>query len=61
MISLEELRELEPGLKDMSDAEVTKIRILLYSQAQLALKCFIDSKTSKKEVRDKKTHSDTGI
>lgn len=35
MISIEELREMEPGLADKTDEEVLEIRELLYGLAQL--------------------------
>jgi hypothetical protein len=44
MISLEEMREIEPSLKDKSDKEVEEIRRLLYELGNLALDRFFDSK-----------------
>ena len=38
MISIEEMRKTNPTLKDMPDAELEKVRILLYEMAELALK-----------------------
>ncbi len=65
MISIEELRKSDPGLADKSDAEIEKIRILLYSQAQLALKYFVKHKMGKGIPLDstevKRRDSNTGI
>lgn len=47
MITLKQLRELEPSLKDLPDEEVYRIRELLYDQATLALECFLETKTGK--------------
>ena len=44
MISLEELKRIEPALENKSDEELTVIRNLLYGQAQLAIECFIEDK-----------------
>ncbi len=44
MLSFEELRKVDPALKDVSDDELWEIRDLLYQQAQLALQCFLESK-----------------
>ena len=44
MISLEELKRIEPALMNKSDEELTKIRNLLYGQAQLAFECFLEDK-----------------
>ncbi len=49
MISLEELRALEPKLKDTSDKELLEIRRLLYAQAELALECYWKMKKDKKK------------
>jgi len=49
MISLEKIREIEPRLKDKTDAEVEKIRGLLYSLGQLSLETYFDSKEKSKE------------
>ncbi len=49
MISLEQLREVEPALKDMFDKEVERIRDLLYAQAKMALECFLEEKTGTKQ------------
>lgn len=46
-ISLEEMRESDPKLKDLSDDELDKARTYLYSLAQLALESYVDSKKSK--------------
>ena len=48
MISIEELRKIEPELQELPDAEVEHIRDLLYDQAKLALECFLQDKTGKK-------------
>lgn len=48
MISLEEMRGLEPALKNAPDKDVEVIRNLLYAHAQLALECFIEEKNGSK-------------
>jgi hypothetical protein len=45
MMSLEEIREIEPALKEKSDEEVKEIRFLLYQLAQLTLECYFKEKT----------------
>jgi hypothetical protein len=47
MITLEQLRKLEPSLKDLPDDEVFRIRELIYDHAELALSCFLETKTGK--------------
>lgn len=47
MISLDQLRELEPKLKNASDEEVAEIRERLYGLAQLAYDRYIDVHGSK--------------
>jgi len=49
MISLEQIRELEPSLQDAPDEEVARIRELTYSLVQLALECFLEKKTGVKQ------------
>ncbi len=46
-MTLKQLRELEPSLKDLPDHEVFRIRQLLYDHAMLALSCFLETKTGK--------------
>lgn len=48
MLSLEKLREIEPGLKDISDKELEKIRDQLYGIANLALETYFDDKKENK-------------
>lgn len=48
MISLEYLREIEPGLRNMSDAELIKVRNMLYSLGQLTLDCWGEKKSGSK-------------
>ena len=48
MITLDELRQIEPALKNTSDEELTKIRNLLYGQAQLAIECWLEDKSGSK-------------
>ena len=45
MISLDELKRIDPNLKKYSDTELEKIRALLYSLGQLAIESFLDSKS----------------
>ena len=47
MMTIEQLRELEPSLKDLPDNEVFRIRQLIYDHAELALSCFLKTKTGK--------------
>ena len=47
MISLDQLRELEPKLKNASDKEVSAIREKLYGMAQLAYERWMDENGSK--------------
>jgi len=47
MISLEEMREIEPALKNVSDKELIEARRVLYQLAKLSLECFIEKKTDK--------------
>ena len=44
MISLDELKRIDPNLKKYSDEDLTKIRALLYSLGQLAIESFLDKK-----------------
>jgi hypothetical protein len=44
MISFEELRKVDPALRDVSDEELERIRDLLYAQARLALGCWFEEK-----------------
>ena len=45
MISLDELKKIEPALVNKSNEELTVIRNLLYGQAQLAFGCFLEDKS----------------
>jgi len=45
MISLDELKRIDPNLKKYSDEDLTKIRALLYSLGQLAIESFLDKKS----------------
>jgi hypothetical protein len=49
MISLEELREIEPGFKGMSDKEMEEIRDLLYAQGQLIFDCWMEDEAIAKK------------
>lgn len=42
MISLEEMRKIEPKLIEKSDEELIKIRDLLYGLAKLSLESYFD-------------------
>ena len=44
MISLDELKKIDPKLSKYSDEELEKIRALLYSLGQLAIESFLDNK-----------------
>lgn len=48
MISLTDLRKIDPRLIEVSDEELIKIRHSLYSLGQLALEDFIEEKTGSK-------------
>ena len=48
MITIEELKKLEPALVDKSDEEITVIRNLLYQGANLALENFFEDKSGSK-------------
>ena len=41
MISLQELRKIDPALQKYSDEELLKIRALLYSAGQLAIESYV--------------------
>ena len=44
MISIAELKNIEPPLENMSDEALENIRSLIYAHAHLALECFLESK-----------------
>lgn len=44
MISIDELKRIDPKLSKYSDTELEKIRALLYSLGQLAIENFLESK-----------------
>ena len=46
MISIDELKRIDPKLSKYSDTELEKIRALLYSLGQLAIESFLDKKGS---------------
>ncbi len=48
MISIEELRKIDPRFCEVTDEELIKIRHSLYILGQLALESFIESKTGSK-------------
>jgi hypothetical protein len=48
MISLEEIKRIDPKLSKYSDEELEKIRALLYSLGQLAFESWLDMSVSKK-------------
>ena len=48
MITFDELKRIEPALREKSDEELTVIRNLLYGQAQLAIESFIEDKSGSK-------------
>ncbi|MEI7709125.1 MAG: hypothetical protein WCI76_00220 [bacterium] len=48
MISLEDLKRIEPKLQGKSDEELTKIRNLLYGLGQLTLETYLERKSGSK-------------
>jgi hypothetical protein len=42
MRSIEQLRSIDPELRDLSDEDATEIRAKLYALAELALDCWIE-------------------
>ena len=48
MLSIEQIRELEPTLRDAPDEDIESIRESIYAHAQLALECFLEEKTGEK-------------
>ena len=48
MISLDECRKIQPELAEMSDAEVTKIRELIYGLGQLVFETWNENKSDSK-------------
>ncbi len=48
MISLEELRRIDPRLKNVPDEKLIKIRHSLYSLAQLGIESYLEKKTGSK-------------
>ncbi len=48
MMSLEEMRKIEPALKKVTDQELEKARKLLYDLGRLSLECFMESKAGSK-------------
>jgi hypothetical protein len=41
MLSVNQLKNIDPELRDLSDEDVTEIRAKLYALAELALDCWI--------------------
>lgn len=41
-LSLEELRETEPSMKDIPDKELGEIRDIIYQQAELSLEYYLE-------------------
>jgi len=48
MITIEKLRQVEPGFKDLTDEQITKIRDLLYRFAVFALEEYMEEKYGSK-------------
>jgi len=48
MISLEELRRIDPTLEKISDDELIIIRNYLYAQGQLAFECWLEKQSGSK-------------
>jgi hypothetical protein len=42
MLTINELKSIDPSLQDLSDEEITDIRARLYALAELALDCWAD-------------------
>jgi hypothetical protein len=42
MLTINELKLIDPSLQDLSDEEITDIRARLYALAELALDCWAD-------------------
>ena len=42
MLSIDQLKKIDPALQDLSDEEITDIRARLYGLAELALDCWAD-------------------
>ena len=42
MLTIDELKKIDPLLQDLSDEEITDIRARLYALAELALDCWAD-------------------
>ena len=57
MITIEELKKLEPMLVGKTDEEVTVIRNLLYQAANLALENFFEDKSGSKYLAGSLTSS----
>jgi hypothetical protein len=49
MISIEQIRESDPALKDLPEEELIRAREVLYGLAQLAIECYLDDKSKTKE------------
>lgn len=48
MLSLEQLREIDPKFKNVSDAKLTNVRDNLYEIGQLAFECWFEEQQQKK-------------
>ena len=48
MISLKEMRDIDPRFNEVTDEELYKIRYSYYSLVQLALESYIEKKTGSK-------------
>ena len=42
MLSIDELKKIDPALQDLSDEEITDIKARLYALAEFALDCWAD-------------------
>ena len=42
MLSIDQLRNIDPELRDLSDQDITDIRTRLYALAELALDCWVE-------------------
>ena len=48
MISIEELRKIDPEMENLSDEELTKVREMLYSLGQLAFDSWLEDNDGSK-------------
>ena len=59
MLTINELKEIDPSLQDLSEEEITDIRAKLYALAELTLDCWADHVREKKPSVASDTSRDT--